>query len=259
MAGMNKRIEDFTITRKKIINKDYFILDLKTTGTLPEILPGQFAELRIDHTTNVFLRRPISFYDVDYKQNTIRLLIAVVGKGTSVLSQLEKGSIVNMIYPLGNGFSMTGSGSALLIGGGIGVAPLLYLGKYLKKNGIGLNFLLGYRSKQFIVEPGEFKKLGSVYITTDDGTAGVHGLVTSHPVLMRLPAGITHVFACGPLVMMQAIAVWAKEKGLFCEVSLENTMACGFGACLCCAQATTQGNRLVCIDGPVFKTSELVW
>jgi len=256
---MKKYINDFEIVANRKINDDYFILELKAPQKLQLIKPGQFVEIKVDNSPGVFLRRPLSVYDINYRQNTISLLILIVGRGTRALSLLSMGNFVNLIYPLGNSFSIPRSGKALLIGGGVGIAPLLFLGKVLSENNIQPVFLFGARSRSYLVELDKFEKLGLVYTITEDGTHGEKGLVTDHSLLFDSHWNYSQLYACGPVQMMKAVARLSEEKNVSCEVSLENTMACGFGACLSCVQKTVRGNLCICIHGPVFNTKELVW
>lgn len=224
---------------------------------LPAILPGQFVQVAAN-TPGVFLRRPISINDVNYDQNTIDLLIRKAGKGTSTLVALKEGDKLNILLPLGNGFSLdVASGSRLLlIGGGVGVAPLLYLGRKLKEAGHKPEFLLGARSAADLLELDDFAAIGTVHVSTEDGSMGEHGLVTRHSAL---EGNIDTIYCCGPAPMMKAVASIARERAINCEVSLENMMACGLGACLCCVENTVKGNVCVCTEGPVFNINLLNW
>lgn len=224
---------------------------------LPAILPGQFVQVAAN-TPGVFLRRPISINDVNYDQNTIDLLIRKAGKGTSTLVALKEGDKLNILLPLGNGFSLdVASGSRLLlIGGGVGVVPLLYLGRKLKEAGHKPEFLLGARSAADLLELDDFAAIGTVHVSTEDGSMGEHGLVTHHSAL---EGNIDTIYCCGPAPMMKAVASIARERAINCEVSLENMMACGLGACLCCVENTVKGNVCVCTEGPVFNINLLNW
>lgn len=226
-------------------------------STLPVILPGQFVQVAAN-TPGVFLRRPISINDVNYDQNTIDLLIRKAGKGTSTLVALKEGDKLNILLPLGNGFSLdVASGSRLLlIGGGVGVAPLLYLGRKLKEAGYKPEFLLGARSAADLLELDDFAAVGTVHVSTEDGSMGERGLVTRHSAL---EGNIDTIYCCGPAPMMKAVAAIARERAINCEVSLENMMACGLGACLCCVENTVKGNVCVCTEGPVFNINLLNW
>ena len=258
---MKKRIEDLSVIENKRLNEEFFVLRLCSDDTFSEIFPGQFAEVRVDGNVTTFLRRPISIYDVDYKKNEISLLIKIAGAGTRQLSCLQPGDKLNLVYPLGNSFSEPSGSKILLIGGGTGVAPMLLLGKYLKKkHRIDPQFLLGYRTSSLIIEQEKFESIGKIYLTTDDGSSGHKGFVIDHPVLHQEYTGIDMIYTCGPEVMMKAIANYASQKNIACEVSLENLMGCGIGACLCCIVDTLdKGNVNTCTEGPIFNASRLKW
>ena len=164
-----------------------------------------------------------------------------------------------MIYPLGNSFHTDGVNRTLLIGGGVGIAPLLFLGHRLHEMGKNPLFLLGFRSKNLLVDLSPFEQYGEVYFTTDDGSAGEKGVVLDHSLVQGDNLDFDRIYTCGPEVMMKAVSDLAGNKGIDAQASLENTMACGFGACLCCVQKTIHGNKIVCLDGPVFNTNELIW
>lgn len=255
---MAKRIDDFIIKENRKINNDFFILELSGNNYLPVLKPGQFVQVKVEDSPETFLRRPLSIHDVDYDKNTISLLVQIAGKGTRRLSKLKPGEILNIIYPLGNSFSLPPENSdILLIGGGCGVAPLLFLGKYLKSNGYKPSILIGFRNSDRIIEYDEYAAIGKVYLTTEDGSRGEKGFVTDHSVLKE--HRFDNISCCGPASMMKAVDGYCSANGIPCEVSLENLMACGFGVCLCCVVSTVSGNLCTCIDGPVFNTKELKW
>lgn len=256
---MKKYIHDLKIVEKIRLSKSYFSLELSYYKPLAEILPGQFAEVLISGTDTVFLRRPLSIHDVDYEKNTISFLVHIVGNGTRYLADVEVGQTLNVIYPLGKGFNLIKpKEKALLIGGGCGIAPLLYLAKHLKAIDVDISILIGVRSKEHLIEVEKFKQYGETIITTEDGSEGTKGFVVNHPVFNNLKT-YKKIYACGPEVMMKSIAKRASEVGVCCEVSLENMMACGIGACLCCVTETKEGNKCVCTEGPVFNINELAW
>jgi dihydroorotate dehydrogenase electron transfer subunit len=163
------------------------------------------------------------------------------------------------MLPLGNGFTMPESSDKkhLLVGGGVGVAPLMYLGRKIKEMGGEPTFLLGARSKKDLLLIDEFKEIGRVFITTEDGTEGEKGFVTNHSVLSSETFDM--ISTCGPKPMMMAVARFAVKAGIECEVSLENKMACGVGACLCCVEDTLNGHVCVCKEGPVINIKKLKW
>ena len=255
-----KKTLDLTLRSTERISDRHVLMKLTHDEPLPEMLPGQFVEVRIDQTPSVFLRRPISICFVDRTANELWLLVATIGDGTRWLGSLQPGDTVNCVLPLGNGFEKpsgkTAGSKLLLIGGGVGVAPLLYLGAMLKDQDREVTFLLGGRSAKDVLLLDEFKKYGRVCVTTEDGTLGEKGFVTNHSVLSD---DFDKIYTCGPTPMMKAVARYANEKGIDCEASLENMMACGLGACLCCVEKTTEGNLCVCKEGPVFNIKRLLW
>ncbi len=257
---MKKYVLDLRVTENQALHAHYVLLKATTPdgAPLPEMLPGQFAELRVDGSATTFLRRPISINYVDTAKNEVWFLIQLVGDGTRMLATLKPGDTLNAVLPLGNGFSDPKSDEkVLLIGGGVGTAPMLYLGDWLKAKGVQPHFLLGARSAQDILQKEHFETLGPVDITTEDGSCGEMGYVTQHSLLQR--EHFDRIYTCGPKPMMVAVARYAREQGIVCEVSLENTMACGVGACLCCVENTVEGHVCVCKEGPVFNIEKLLW
>lgn len=257
---MKKRIIDFVIVENRHVHSNYSLLILSPENeeSLPEMRPGQFVQVAIDGAKNTFLRRPISINYVDYDKNQLWLLVRKAGEGTTHLINKPAGEIINIILPLGNSFSLPENKDAklMLAGGGVGIAPMLYLGHVLKSKGYNPEFLIGTRSANDILELDLLKSIGKVHISTEDGSMGEKGLVTTNSAL-RSPIDL--IYCCGPAPMMKAIAKSAKEIGAKCEVSLENMMACGLGACLCCVENTVKGNVCVCTEGPVFNIDQLTW
>ena len=256
---MKKYILDLTVKQVERISPKHVLLRLTDTAPLPEMLPGQFVEVRVDGSETTFLRRPISINFVDKEHNELWLLVATIGDGTRQLGKLQAGDIVNCVLPLGNGFTMPQKSDEriLLVGGGVGVAPLLYMGAEMKKSGIDPTFLLGARAKADLLEIDLFSKYGRVLVTTEDGSEGEKGFVTNHSVLQK--EHFDGIATCGPKPMMVAVARYAHRADIECEASLENLMACGLGACLCCVEKTTKGNLCVCKEGPVFNVKQLLW
>jgi dihydroorotate dehydrogenase electron transfer subunit len=255
---MTKRIEDLKIIENKRLNNDFFILRLSGENKIPDFKPGQFVQVRVDDSRDTFLRRPISIHDVDYGTNTFKLLIQIAGKGTEKLSKLVKGDTLNLIYPLGNSFSIPETNEkVLLVGGGCGIAPLLFLGKYLVANRVTPDVLLGFRNSARIIEFEEYSKIGKVYVTTEDGSMGETGYVSGHSIFSTQV--YNRIYCCGPDRMMKAMADYSKDRNIICEVSLENLMACGIGVCLCCIVDTVKGNLCTCTEGPIFNVNDLKW
>lgn len=255
---MKKYILDLTVRAVERINGKYVLVRLTSADRLPDMRPGQFVEVRIDNTSETFLRRPISINFVDRAANELWLLVAVVGDGTRRISEVRAGQTLNCVLPLGNGFTMPKAEGerVLLVGGGVGVAPLLYMGAELRTRGYEPTFLLGARREADLLELDLFGRYGRVCVTTEDGSYGERGFVTDHSVLAE---HFDRVATCGPTPMMKAVARYAHGAGISCEVSLENMMACGVGACLCCVEKTVMGNQCVCKEGPVFNIKKLLW
>ncbi len=256
---MKKYVKDLTISEISYPHERYVLLKLTDTENLPDILPGQFVEVKVEGSPDTFLRRPISINYVDREKNQLWLLIAMVGEGTRTLGCLKVGDTLNLVFPLGNGFSpMRKKGEkVLLVGGGVGVAPLLEYGKVLKGQGAQPIFLLGARSEKDLLLLEMFKSISTVYVTTEDGSAGEKGFVTQHSILAS--EHFDRISVCGPKPMMVSVARYARQTDTPCEVSLENMMACGLGACLCCVEKTVRGNVCVCQEGPVFDINDLTW
>ena len=256
---MKKYLLDLIIKSVDQIHERYVLIRLTDERPLPEMMPGQFVEIRVDGSPSTFLRRPISINFVDREQNELWLLVAAVGDGTRRLAQLQAGNTLNCLLPLGHGFTMPVSPNEkiLLVGGGVGVAPLLYMGAEMKRMECDPTFLLGARTSKDLLMLDIFRRYGRVYVTTEDGSEGEKGFVTDHSLLQK--ESFTSIATCGPTPMMKAVATFAKKADVACEVSLENLMACGLGACLCCVEKTTEGNLCVCKDGPVFNIRKLLW
>lgn len=256
---MRKYILDLTVTAVERVSGKHVLLRLSDAHPLPEMLPGQFVEVRVDGSPETFLRRPISVNFVDREKNELWLLVAEVGEGTRKMASVAVGDKLNCVLPLGNSFTMpqTSDERILLVGGGVGVAPLLYMGAEMERIGVRPTFLLGARTGSDLLEVDHFKKYGPVYVTTEDGSAGETGYVTNHSLLQK--EQFDRICTCGPKPMMVAVARYAYKVGTECEASLENMMACGLGACLCCVEKTTSGNLCVCKEGPVFNIKKLLW
>ena len=258
---MKKYILDLTVSGNERLSEKHVLIRLTGDKPLPEMVPGQFVEVRVDGSPSTFLRRPISINFVDRTKNELWLMVAMIGDGTRQMGRLKVGEQLNVVLPLGNGFTIANShqpaANCLLVGGGVGMAPMLCLGAELKQRGYEPTFLLGGRTKKDILELDRFQHYGRVCITTEDGSEGEKGFVTNHSLLQQ--EHFDRIYTCGPTPMMKAVARYAREKGIDCEASLENLMACGLGACLCCVEKTVEGNLCVCKEGPVFNINRLLW
>ena len=255
-----KFVQDFLVVENTALNSTNFLIKIQSEKKLPVILPGQFANVEIKKSNEIFLRRPFSIFEVDYEMNTISLLVKILGRGSKILTELEVGDILNLVYPLGKSFTFPEKNEKiLLIGGGSGVAPLLFLAKESKLYSGQIDILLGAKSSDDHIKVDNYSTYGTLYFTSEDGSFGEKGFVTQHSVFKNRLKEYNKIYACGPDGMMRTVAKDAKSADIFCEVSLENLMACGFGVCLCCIEPTNRGNLCVCTEGPVFNINELKW
>lgn len=244
------------IISAKEIAKDTFDFVIEDEYFAKTAKAGQFAHIYLPGKT---LRRPISICEIDKENNTLRLVFQIRGEGTAMLAQFKENMVLDILAPLGNGFTPKDSSKkALFVGGGIGVPPLLQIAKHYGKNA---TVAVGFRDKDTIILKEDFEKYGcEVLIATDDGSCGHHGLVTD--LFKDVKAEM--IYACGPTPMLRAVANFAKENDIECEISLEERMACGVGACLGCAcklynEKGEEYNGHVCKDGPVFDYKKVVY
>lgn len=240
----------YLVTENKSLNRGTFMMRLEGDTSMFH-QPGQFVNISVD---GCFLRRPISV--CDYDRTSITLVYEIVGRGTERMSRIKVGEEIDMLCGLGNGFTPKKDCSrALLLGGGIGCAPLYGLAKSLLAFGQQPVVILGFNSEDKIVMHDLFQDLGvETFISTADGTKGIKGFVTD--AVRQL--GIQHdiYYACGPMAMLGAVC---KEVPGYGQLSLDVRMACGFGACMCCSIQTVNGPVCVCKDGPVFDNNVLIW
>ena len=248
------------ITEKRALAEDIFSFTLHCPEIAAIAQPGQFVHIL---PKGFGLRRPISIAGIDAEKGTLRLVFAVRGKGTDALSSLSAGGLMDIIAPLGHGFTLKPDAAhVVLVGGGIGVPPMLPLAKYYGGKATAIS---GFRSFRQVILQEDFEQYGTQPICcTEDGSAGaVKGFVTA-PLEQLLSEGVDAVYACGPMPMLKAVAALCMRTHTFCEVSLEERMACGVGACLGCACQIKDADgevqfRHVCKDGPVFKAEEVQW
>ena len=255
---MKKYQLDFEVKENNHLAEGYHQLLLSPIDVeLPEMYPGQFVNILVPDSKTTFLRRPISVNMADYDRGLLSLVVKEVGEGTRHLCDMKCGEKLNIIVPLGHGFTVDFEAGAdlLLVGGGVGAAPLLYLSKVLSDRNCNVRVLIGARKSSDLTQLEDFSRYAKVEVTTEDGSAGVKGFVTHHPWLQDCKADM--IMCCGPMPMMKSVARVATESGVKCEVSLENSMACGVGACLCCVEKTTEGHQCVCTSGPVFDIKHL--
>ena len=258
------------------VSPGYFRMRLTAPGEIVDSRPGQFVMVKVRDAIDPLLRRPFGIFDMgsmtaDYTggsaQPFLELLYRVVGKGTAMLSLLHHGDHLDILGPLGKGFQLGDpSEEQILVGGGVGLAPLYYLAKTLVSKS-RVRLFIGGKTKEDILCVTEFERLGvETYVATDDGTLGSRGLVTDE--LQRYLTDSESrmgIYACGPMPMLKAVAEISRRLQLPCQVSLEAYMACGMGACLGCVvkghdhSESVSDYRCVCKDGPVFDFRELQW
>lgn len=221
---------------------------MELEGNAANMLPGQFVEIALP---DCFLRRPISICDIS--DNRLTLIYKVVGRGTSLMAQLQPGSELDILTCLGNGYDLTKSGDrVLLIGGGVGVPPLVYAAKMLRQAGKSVRVVMGFNSANEVFAEQELTALGcQVDVCTMDGSYGTQGLVTD-----LLNTTEPFYYACGPLPMLKAIVRTIGTNG---QISMEERMGCGVGICVGCTIETKRGIKRVCKEGPVFDAEEIIW
>ena len=243
------------VVSQEILATDVYSLVLEAPEIASQAIAGQFVSV-YTHDGSKMLPRPISLCGIDREAGTLRLVYRVVGFGTKEFSQLTAGDTVDILGPLGNGF-MKSDKKAILIGGGIGIPPMLQLAKELDCE---KSVVLGYRDEIFLNE--EFEPYAHVYMSSEDGQHGVKGNVIDAIKEYGVDGAV--IYACGPTPMLRGIKAYAMENGIECQISMEEKMACGVGACLACVCKTKDidehsqvHNRRICKDGPVFYAEEV--
>ncbi|MBW7572534.1 dihydroorotate dehydrogenase electron transfer subunit [Caproiciproducens faecalis] len=243
------------IIAKKQLTADIFDLTVEAGELAKAAQPGQFAHLYVPGKT---LRRPISICEINRAKETLRFVFQIRGEGTAWIAGACPGETLDILAPLGNGYSLGNTRQkAVFVGGGIGVPPLLEAAKHFGQNA---TVLTGFRNEESVILKEDFEKNGNrVLVATDDGSFGYHGLVTD--LLNDLKFDV--LFACGPSPMLKSVCKIAAARGVPCQISLEERMACGVGACLGCACRLKKDGREfyghVCKDGPVFDSETVVW
>jgi dihydroorotate dehydrogenase electron transfer subunit len=248
------------VRNNRVVAEGLYEVEFATVG-VNQIAPGQFLTIRLSQTTTPLLRRPFAFSDYDTQQNTASVIYLKRGAATSFLASRELGDVLDVIAPLGNGFPRPEVGRpVVLVGGGIGLGPVLFMAKSLTLAGRDCVLVVGGRTSGAI--PGEdlFEGVNTV-ICTDDGSRGFAGTTVDYLRSEKLASSDTELYACGPEPMLRACHAYAKETGARCWVSMEQVMACGVGACMGCVVKTNTpaGYARVCKEGPVFNAEEIVW
>ena len=258
---MARKKENAVILSQEMIAKDIYSMWIKTDAA-KEAVPGQFISMYTNDGSKL-LPRPISICETDREAGSLRVVYRVTGKntGTEIFSQMKAGDTIPVIGPLGNGFPYERAEGkrVFLMGGGIGVPPVLELAKRMKCD--RKQIVVGYRDEETFLRD-EFEQNGEVYISTEDGSVGTKGNVMDAIRENALEADI--IYACGPTPMLRAIKKYAEENGIECYISLEERMACGIGACLACVcqskekdEHSNVHNKRICKDGPVFLSTEV--
>lgn len=244
------------VAEQKKIASDVYSMWIQTERIAKEARPGQFIDL-YSRDESRMLPRPISICEIDREAGRLRIVYRVVGKGTEEFSHLVSGEKIAVLGPLGNGFPLKEGKKVFLMGGGIGIPPMVQLAKELNKE---VQIIAGYRDELFLTE--ELNKNGRLYIATEDGSAGTKGNVMDAVRENGLTAEV--IYACGPRPMLRAVKTYAEENGIECYLSMEERMACGIGACLACVCQSTEvdghtyvKNKRVCKEGPVFLSTEV--
>ena len=249
----------FIITEKMAIARNIYSFTIACPEVAQAASAGQFVHIRANGFT---LRRPISICGIDKEKGTLRIVFEIRGQGTDEIANLNKGDLIDMLAPLGHRFTIKPDAEkVILIGGGIGTPPMLPLAKIYGEKAVAIS---GFRNSSAAILQDDFKSTGAeVILCTDDGSAGIHGFVTQPLKEIAEKGGVSAVYACGPMPMLKGVAAICKENGIFCEISLEERMACGIGACLGCACRTKRNDEEyfahVCKDGPVFNAEEVLW
>lgn len=247
-----------TVISQECIAKDIYSMWISTKAIAREAKPGQFVSVYTKDASRL-LPRPISLCEIDREKDALRIVYRIAGDGTREFSRLRAGDTIDILGPLGNGFPLEEAKGkrVMLMGGGIGIPPMLETAKAIQGEKI---IVSGYRDELFLTE--ELNAAGQLYLATEDGSAGTKGNVLDALKANRLEADL--IFACGPTPMLRAIKAYALDKGIPCWVSMEEKMACGIGACLACVCKSTEvdghsqvHNKRICKDGPVFLSTEV--
>ena len=254
------------IIRHERIARDFYKMRLGSVYMAKNSEPGQFVEIKCSKEHGVLLRRPLGVHRI--LNDGIEVLYEIVGKGTELLSRKKQGEALDIIGPLGNGFFVQRAAysvqrTAVLVAGGVGVAPFVALAENLRKNKHDVIAIIGAKTKSHILCADEFKSLGcKVKISTEDGSLGKRGLITEQlpKLLSTIDYRLSTIYACGPYPMLKAVGRIAGSSGIPCQVSMEERMACGVGVCLGCpVKVKIGGYKMICKDGPVFDAKEIAW
>lgn len=256
--------------KSKLISKEELIpgifkFSVQAEKIIKSAKPGNFIEIRVNNNIEPFLRRPISIYNMDREKGILEFIFQVKGNGTKILSERNEGELIDIVGPLGFGtFKYSDYKNLSIIGGGIGIFPLYELAKCAKQDDKNINTYLGFRNKDLVVLEKEFEQVSNhLTITTDDGSYSQKGFAIDFLRKDIEKNKVDCIYACGPLPMLKAVRELSIEKGIPCQISLEEKMACGLGVCLGCAVKTTKSSKEspeywhVCKAGPVFQAKDV--
>lgn len=250
------------LIRKEQLNQDLFKFSVESSEIAENAKPGQFLEIRVSDHIDPFLRRPISIYNIEKENKIVEFIFQVRGKGTQILSEKKEGDMIDILGPLGYGtFEIKENKNVAIIGGGIGIFPLYELSKQLYDKS-SVTVYLGFRNKEFVCLEKEFEEVSNeLVITTDDGSYGKEGFAIEYMKKDILTKKPDMIYACGPLPMLKAVRELSIKENIPCQISLEERMGCGIGACLGCAVKVISGDKPryghVCKEGPVFFANEV--
>ena len=254
---MGKKQQTAKIVSQTMLADGIFDMELQAEEIAAQAKPGQFISVYVNDKSKI-LPRPISICGIDAEKGILRIVYRIAGEGTKQMSSYQKGDSVKILGPLGNGFTMK-KDRAILIGGGIGIPPMLELAKQLDGP---KSIVLGYRDSEMFLKD-EFEAYGDVFVSTEDGSVGTKGNVIDAIKEQGVEGNV--IYACGPTPMLKGIQAYAAENGIEAQISLEERMACGIGACLACVCQSKEVddhshvcNKRVCKDGPVFDAREVV-
>lgn len=255
--------ENAQVISNEPLGESLYLIRLASEGIAGDVEPGQFVHMGIPTLQSHILRRPFSIYDADTDLGTIDILYQVVGTGTAEMVEWREGQKTRLLGPIGNRWHAPEDAKrALIVGGGVGAAPLFMLTKELLAQGIHVDAVLGASTSNALVCRDRYASIcfDSAYFATDDGSCGAHGFATVHVEdLLKRDASYDYAAICGPEPFMKAASSMTLAEGIPTQVSLEKRMACGLGACLSCVCDTVDGRKRVCVDGPIFDARKVVW
>ena len=239
------------------VTEDHCLISFDARG-LPPSRPGQFVNIRLSPSFDPLVRRPFSVFS--HEGNLIRIVVKIVGRGTNALCSMKKGEALDVLGPLGRGFTIVENSRVLLVGGGVGNAPLFHLASSLKQRNNTITYIFGGRNARSIFMEGEYARLAdSFLVATEDGSRGQRGLATEIARDLATGDGFDFIYTCGPVAMMGTLAQIASLKQSPLEVSMESYFGCGIGLCSGCTVVTREGNKRACVDGPVMDGRGIEW